>query len=52
MRPTPHSYRSRHLVENAFACNKSAHRIATRYDQTVSSLSAIASLTIFLFWLM
>ena len=47
-----HSYRSRHLVENAFARLKSARRIATRYDQTVSSFSAFVSLACVFLWLM
>ncbi|MCX6932991.1 MAG: transposase, partial [Verrucomicrobia bacterium] len=47
-----HSYRSRHLVENAFARLKSARRIATRYDQTVASFSAFVSLACVFLWLM
>jgi transposase len=29
-----YTYRSRHLIENAFARLKSSRRIATRYEQT------------------
>ena len=47
-----HFYHSRHLVENAFARLKPARRIATRYDQTVSSFSAFVSLACVFLWLM
>jgi len=45
-------YRSRHLVENAFARLKSARRIATRYDHTVASYSAFFALACVCLWLM
>ena len=47
-----HSYRARHLVENAFARLRSARRIATRYDQTVASFCAFVSLACVFLWLM
>ena len=47
-----HVYRSRHLVENAFARLKCARRIATRYDQTVTSFSAFVALACVFLWLM
>jgi transposase len=37
-------YRSRHLVEDAFARLESACRISTRYDHTVATYSAIFAL--------
>lgn len=46
------TYRSRHLVENAFARLKSSRRIATRYDQTVSAYASFVALACVCLWLM
>ena len=45
-------YRSRHLIENAFARLKSSRRIATRYEQTTASYAAFVSLACIFLWLM
>lgn len=45
-------YRSRHLIENAFARLKSNRRIATRYEQTTASFAAFVSLACVFLWLM
>ena len=47
-----HAYRSPHLVENAFARLKCARRIATLYDQTVTSFSAFVALACVFLWLL
>ncbi len=45
-------YRSRHLIENAFARLKSSRRIATRYEQTVTANAAFVVLACVCLWLM
>ena len=47
-----HTYRSRHLIENAFAHLKSSRRVATRYEQTTASYAAFVSLACVCLWLM
>ena len=45
-------YRSRHLIENAFARLKSSRRIATRYEQTTASYAAFVALACVCLWFM
>ena len=47
-----YTYRSRHLIENAFARLKSSRRIATRYEQTTTAYAAFVALACVFLWLM
>ena len=47
-----YTYRSRHLIENAFARLKSSRRIATRYEQITMSYAAFVALACVCIWLM
>jgi transposase len=47
-----YTYRSRHLIENAFAKFNSSRRIATRYEQTTTAFAAFVALACVFLWLM
>ena len=47
-----YTYRSRHLIGNAFARLKSSRRIATRYEQTTIAYAAFVALACVFLWLM
>lgn len=44
-------YKKRHLVENFFGKIKAYRRVATRYDQTISSFSGFVLLAATLLWI-
>lgn len=52
--PIPHDehrYKERHLVECFINKIKHCRRVATRYDKTVASFLAFASIAAFMVWL-
>jgi transposase len=44
-------YKTRHLIENVFACPKQYRAIATRYDKTARNFLGAIHLAVSIVWL-
>jgi transposase len=47
----PNVYKARHAIENGFAKLKQLRALATRFDKTIRSFSALVALACIVIWL-